>query len=152
MDETDLKILNKLVQKPGISLKEIAVEIGLTPPAVTHRIKRMKEDGIIKGFVPTVNLKKLGFNLAVLTNIKIKYRGVKGAASWLAKDDNVCGVYYVTGAYDFLVLSRFKNTKEFSDWIERINQPENKPTFIDRMNTSVVFEKIKEDLAPNKFR
>ena len=150
MDGTDLKILNLLISKPRVNRKEIAKKLGLTPPAITHRIRKMRESGIIKGFLPVANFEKLGFDVTMFSNIKVKYDKVKEATARFVKDRNVCAVYYIAGEYDLLVITKFKNTQEFSEWLARVNNPKANADFIERMNSSIVFGVMKEGFTPNK--
>ena len=47
MDRTDYKILNLLQQDSRITLRSIGEQVGLTPPAVSERIRKMEEDGVM---------------------------------------------------------------------------------------------------------
>ena len=47
MDSTDKKILNILQGNARISMKELGTLVGLTSPAVTERVRRLEEEGII---------------------------------------------------------------------------------------------------------
>lgn len=50
MDGTDKKILNILQGNARISMKELGNMVGLTSPAVTERVRRLEEEGIIEGY------------------------------------------------------------------------------------------------------
>ena len=49
MDQTDIRILNILQGNARISMTELGNRVGLTSPAVTERVKRLEEKGIIEG-------------------------------------------------------------------------------------------------------
>lgn len=51
----DLKIIQKLVCKPTITLKEVANQLGLSLALVHKRVKRLEDEGIIRGIKPTFN-------------------------------------------------------------------------------------------------
>ena len=55
MDRTDYKILNLLQQDSRITLRSIGEQVGLTPPAVSERIRKMEEDGVIRSFRVSVD-------------------------------------------------------------------------------------------------
>ena len=61
MDAIDKKILSLLGQNARIPLKKIAEQVFLSPPAVSARIERMENSGIIAGYRVTVAQEKLGY-------------------------------------------------------------------------------------------
>ena len=55
MDEIEKKILLYLFRDPFLSQRNIAKELGLTPPSLTYRIRKLQEDGVFKGYTVLVN-------------------------------------------------------------------------------------------------
>ncbi len=53
LDETDLEILELLTEDARRPYKEIAEQVGLTPPAVSDRTSRLEDQGIIQGLRST---------------------------------------------------------------------------------------------------
>ena len=49
MDRTDYQILNILQKDCRTTLKHIGDQVGLTAPAVSERVRRMEEKGVIRG-------------------------------------------------------------------------------------------------------
>jgi DNA-binding Lrp family transcriptional regulator len=49
MDETDRKLLNLILANPRIHVQELAKEVGISRQAVYHRMRILKEIGVIKG-------------------------------------------------------------------------------------------------------
>lgn len=148
-DEKDLKLLSMMVSKPSISQREIAEELGLTPPAVHNRILRLKEKGILLGTMPKIALDKLGYDLTVLVNIRIKNGKLTEASEALSKDPKVCICYRVTGNYDLVVMAKFHDTKDLDEWTRKLYK---NTDFIDRTSTSLVITKDKESLAPSEIK
>jgi DNA-binding Lrp family transcriptional regulator len=48
MDETDVKILGKLLLDARLSYRRVANEIGVSPPTVLARVKKLQNDSVIK--------------------------------------------------------------------------------------------------------
>ena len=63
MDRTDYQILNLLQRDSRTTLKCIGDQVGLTAPAVSERIRRMEEKGVIKSFSINVDRTLLDSNL-----------------------------------------------------------------------------------------
>lgn len=147
LDEKDKKILNIMVQNPDTSQKQISEELGITPPAVYGRIQRMKEQGIFLGSAPIINLKKIGYDLTTIINIKVKNGKTKEALAKWAQDPNVCSAYDITGEYDLLFITKFHNTEELDQWNKKILKD---TEHIERVNTSLAFSVQKEATNPNR--
>ena len=143
----DNQILTLLVNNPGISQKEIAKNLGVSPPAINNRIQRMRKKGIIKGFVPLIDLGKLGFELTAIVKIRVKGAKFREAAEFLVKEKHVCSVYMITGEHDVLAVAKFKHMSEMDQWTQDILK---KTDVIERTSTSVVFDPFKESTVPNE--
>ena len=50
MDDLDRKILSLLAKNARMPVKEIAEQVSLTSPAVSSRIHRLEQEGIIGGY------------------------------------------------------------------------------------------------------
>ena len=48
MDETDVKLLSKLLSDARFSYRRIADEIGVSAPTVLVRVKKLEKDRVIK--------------------------------------------------------------------------------------------------------
>lgn len=60
MDQVDKNILMILQENARISMTELGKLVGLTQPAVTERVRRMEERGIIKDYRMVVAREKIG--------------------------------------------------------------------------------------------
>ena len=70
MDELDSKIIQLMMRNARMPVKEIAKQVNLTSPAVSSRIHRMEQEGIIGGY--TVRLHHPGENNRVQALISIQ--------------------------------------------------------------------------------
>ncbi|MFW5799887.1 MAG: Lrp/AsnC family transcriptional regulator, partial [Spirochaetota bacterium] len=50
MDYTDYKIISYLQKDGRISMKDLAKDISLSPPATAERVRRLEENGTIKQY------------------------------------------------------------------------------------------------------
>jgi len=60
MDQIDQSILYHLQHQARISMTELGKCVGLSQPAVTERVKRMEEKGIIEQYRTVVSPEKIG--------------------------------------------------------------------------------------------
>jgi len=70
LDATDVRILDALVVDARISIADLARSVGLSPPSVSERIKRLEEVGVIEGYTLTINPKALGLPIAAWLRIR----------------------------------------------------------------------------------
>ena len=97
LNETDLKILKALLEDARFSSRQIAKNVGVSVGTVLSRIKRMEEEGLIKGYSVLLDHEKLGFQLTVVTEITVSKGRLVETENEIAKMSNVCSVYDVTG-------------------------------------------------------
>jgi DNA-binding Lrp family transcriptional regulator len=139
MDETDVKILGKLLSDARLSYRRIADEIGVSPPTVLARVKKLEKDSVIKFYSAILDHEKLGYDLTAI----IEVTSVKGkiVEKHIAKFPNVCAVYDITGLTDMIVIAKFKNRTQLSNFVKKdLALP-----YVDRTNTHVVLITVKED-------
>lgn len=72
MDRIDRRILESLQQHPDISTSELAEKVGLSHTPCWRRLKRLEGDGVIKGRAVLLDARKLGLNVNVFADIRLK--------------------------------------------------------------------------------
>lgn len=146
IDETDRQIIALMAKGGGITQKQIAKKAGLTAPAISSRIQKLRAGGVLLGFSPIISMDKLGYDITVLVNARIRNGKLVEAGEKYSKEPGVCSTYTVTGEYDMVLVAKFHNTKELEGWNQKMTQD---TEFIERINTSLVFTTQKEGTNPN---
>ncbi len=70
LDKVDEAILEALIANARISATALARLVGLSPPSVAERIKRMEEAGVIRGYTLALDPAALGLPLAAWIRIR----------------------------------------------------------------------------------
>ena len=70
LDAADVRILDALVDDARTSIADLARSVGLSPPSVSERIRRLEEAGVIEGYTLTINPKALGLPIAAWLRIR----------------------------------------------------------------------------------
>jgi DNA-binding Lrp family transcriptional regulator len=141
LDHTDVEILKAVVSDARLSGRQIAQKVGVSTATAISKTRAMEQKGIIKGYTATLDQEKLGYELTVITEITVSKGKLIEIEKEIAKVPNVCAVYDVTGLVDAMVVAKFKNRKELSDFTKTtLSMP-----FVERTNTHVVLTTIKED-------
>jgi DNA-binding Lrp family transcriptional regulator len=141
LNETDVKILQGLLEDARFSSRQIAKKVGVSVGTVLSRIKKMERDGIIKSYSAVLNHEKLGYELTVVTEITVSKGRLVETEKEIAKIPNVCSVYDVTGLTDAVIIAKFKGREELGQFTKRLLAL----PYIERTNTHVVLTTVKED-------
>lgn len=141
LNETDVKILQGLLEDARFSSRQIAKKVGVSVGTVLARIKKMEREGIIKNYSALLDHEKLGYQLTVVTEITVSKGRLVETEKEIAKIPNVCSVYDVTGLTDAVIIAKFKGREELGQFTKRLLAL----PYIERTNTHVVLSTVKED-------
>jgi DNA-binding Lrp family transcriptional regulator len=141
LNETDMKILQVLLEDARFSSRQVAKKVGVSVGTVLSRIKRMEENGLIKGYSVIMNHERLGYELTVVMEVTVSKGRLIEMENEIAKIPNVCTVYDVTGLTDAFIIAKFKTREELGKFTKRLLAL----PYIERTNTHVVLTTVKED-------
>jgi DNA-binding Lrp family transcriptional regulator len=126
-----------------MSYRKIADEIGVSPPTVLSRVQKLERDKIIKSYSIVLNHEKLGYDLTSIIEVTAVKGKITEVEKHISKFSNVCAVYDITGLTDMIIVAKFKNRAELSNFVKKdLSLP-----YIDRTNTHVVLITVKEDFG-----
>jgi DNA-binding Lrp family transcriptional regulator len=117
LDETDLEILQLLLSDARRPYSEIAEVVGLSAPAVSERVDRLQEVGIINRFTLDVDHSQLREGIPVLLTLELAPGGPDAApvAETLLNADAVEHVF-TTAEADLVVYARIPDT-DVAGWL-----------------------------------
>ncbi len=141
LDETDGKILRECMEDSRQSYREIARKIGVSPGTVVSRIRDMEKKGIIEKYTAKLNYEKLGYDLTVITEVTVSNGMIVEVGHEITKFKEACAIYNVTGDADVMVLAKFRNRDELSNFTKRVLKLPN----VERTKTHLVLITLKED-------
>ena len=141
MDETDVKIIKKLLSHARLSYRTIAEEINVSPPTVLSRVEKLEKDNVIKFYSAILDHEKIGYDLTSIIEVTAVKGKITDVEKHVSKFPNVCAVYDITGLTDMIIVAKFKNRKELSNFVKKdLSLP-----YIERTNTHIVLITVKED-------
>ena len=103
MDEVVQQILRLLAQTARMPVKEIAREVALTSPAVSSRIHKLEQDGIISGYTVKINPPDSQTRINALISISIPPAERTDYMETLKNTPQVTQCFHVTGSYSYIV-------------------------------------------------
>lgn len=141
LNETDKKILENLLADARLSSRQIAKNVGVSVGTVLSRVKKMEEDGLIKGYSAILDHEKLGYELTVVTEITVSKGKLVEMENEVAKLPGVCCVYDVTGLTDAIIIAKFKSREDLGKFTKNLlSLP-----YVERTNTHVVLTTVREN-------
>lgn len=103
MDELDSKIIRLMMQNARMPVKEIAQHVNLTSPAVSSRIHRLEQEGIIGGYTVQLHHPDEQTRVQALISIAAGTDAREDFLTLVQDDPQVLQCYRVTGSYNFIV-------------------------------------------------
>ncbi|OWV94764.1 Lrp/AsnC family transcriptional regulator [Rhizobium sp. R693] len=143
LDHFDRDILQLVQRNCQLTAESIADDVGLSTSAVQRRLKRLREEGIIKAEVAIVERKTTGTPMVFIVGMEIErdnYDALAKFRLWAEKQDHIQQVYYVTGAVDLIAIVTARDVEHYDD-IAALIMAENPQ--IRRMHTNVVLRDVK---------
>ena len=117
MDDIDLKLIELLQENARYSLKHLAKEVFLSTPAVSARILKLEDDGIITGYSAQLDPLKLGYNIKAFINLEMSPKQKLEFYPFIAACPNVLECNCVTGKYSMLIKVAYHTTLELDSFI-----------------------------------
>jgi len=147
LDTTDKKILTLLQENGRITNARLAQQIGLSPPAVLERVRRLESSGIIKKYVAILDREQAGFGVQTIVMVCLSHHQISSLQSVkerLTRMDEVLECHQLTGEVDFLLKVAVKDMAGYTDFVN--NKLSGIPG-IQNVKTSFILETLKYNTA-----
>lgn len=122
MDATDHRIIDILQQDGRISMKDLGKIVGLTSPAVSERVKRLEESGIIEGYKAIVNPDALGRVIKAFIHISLPSNKYEEFINVARQDPRIVECHHVTGDDCSLLKVIVRDMYELENVIDTIKK------------------------------
>ncbi|HEX8149888.1 MAG TPA: Lrp/AsnC family transcriptional regulator [Pyrinomonadaceae bacterium] len=103
VDALNLKILRELQQEPRLTMAELGRRVGLSSPAVTERVRRLEEGGVIRGYRLDLDPSALGLPVTAYVRIRPNPGQVPKIAELARGIAEVAECHRVTGEDCFIL-------------------------------------------------
>jgi Lrp/AsnC family leucine-responsive transcriptional regulator len=123
IDEVDVKILNIMQKNGRVQRNKIAEKVDLTIPAVSDRIKKLEQNGFIKGYHAEINYQKLGKDITAFVHIFYSHSNDYKYRNFLDKinsEDDITECYSITGDSSHIVKIYTESTESLELLLNRI--------------------------------
>lgn len=103
LDSTGWKILRMLQDNARLSFAEVGRQVGLSLPAVSERVRRMEDVGIIRGYRADVDPAKIGLPLTVFIRLTTSPHHYPKVRSLVQERSGILECHHVTGSDSFIL-------------------------------------------------
>ncbi|QND53269.1 Lrp/AsnC family transcriptional regulator [Phyllobacterium sp. 628] len=120
LDVIDRKILGVLVDDATVSYAELGDRVGLSPPAVHERVKRLRRSGCIRDTVALVDPKAVGKPLLAFVHVDTKGWGKTPELMAISELPEVEEIHSVAGDSCMLLKVRTEDTRALEGLLSRL--------------------------------
>ncbi|MEM7117008.1 MAG: Lrp/AsnC family transcriptional regulator [Chloroflexota bacterium] len=97
IDETDKQLLFALQRNARLSFAELGRIVGLTATAVSERVRKLEDAGVIQGYHTAVSLPHLGYPITVFIRLRINQFADETAVTQTLQIPEVIASHSLTG-------------------------------------------------------
>lgn len=145
IDNVNRQILNILQEQGSITNSELAAKVGMAPPTVLERVKKLERLGVIKKYVALVDEQKIGRGIIAFVSISVadhSSQAIKNFNKEIHNLNQVLECYHITGEKDYLLKVIVKDIPAYEAFaLDKLAALPN----IGKISTMFVLSAIKQD-------
>lgn len=123
MDAIDKKILRRLQDNARVTISVLSQEISLSMPAISERLKKLENAGVIKQYTAILNPALVDKHLMALIFLSFDNPSNGDSfRSYIEGEGDVKECFYITGDYDYALKIITKSTKTLEKLLTRIKE------------------------------
>lgn len=143
LDRIDRKILTILQKNARITNKELASQLGLSPPPTLERVKKLESTGYITGYAALLDPEKIDLGTVMMVSVSLHHHSQDVIDDFYRAVDSleeVLECYHVTGDDDFMLKVVCKDINEYERFVrEKLS----KLNSLGKIKSSVVLSTLK---------
>ncbi len=120
IDTLNWKILRCLQSNARQSNVEIGRQVGISSPAVSERIKKMEDLGIIESYNTFISSLEAGYQLKAIITLRAFMGMLKPFLEKVKTYDEVINCYRITGNENIVMEVVLKNQKHLESFIDEL--------------------------------
>ena len=120
LDALDARILAALAKDARTSVAELARLVGLSPPSVAERVRRLEEAGVIEGYTVSIDPAALGLMVAAWLRVRPIPVELSAVAETLRSLPEIVECDRVTGEDCFVARAHVRSIQDLERMIDQI--------------------------------
>ncbi|HYX87440.1 MAG TPA: Lrp/AsnC family transcriptional regulator [Gaiellales bacterium] len=119
LDATNRRLLRELEQDARISIAELGRRVNLSAPAVSERLQRLEEAGVITGYRAELDPRTLGYPIAAVVRIRPASRQLHRIPEIARTTPEVVECHRITGEDCYLMKVHLRAMDELEPILDR---------------------------------
>lgn len=119
LDAINLRLLDELRRDPRLTMAELGRRVGMSSPAVTERVRRLEDAGVITGYRLEVNPAALGLALTAYVRIRPDPGQLPRVAEVARAIPEVVECHRITGEDCFILKVHFPAMDQLDRVLDR---------------------------------
>ncbi|MBD1548002.1 Lrp/AsnC family transcriptional regulator [Roseibium aggregatum] len=147
LDPSDIRVLKALQRDASLSIAEIAKEAGMSQTPCWRRIKKLKEQGIIRQITAIIDRESVGLGFVAYSFVKLAVPSRENMETFDRLVHNwpeVVTCERITGAVDYLIKVITDDIKTYDNFL-RLKLLDN--TLVSDVQSRIVVSTVKETVA-----
>jgi Lrp/AsnC family leucine-responsive transcriptional regulator len=120
LDAKDMAILEALQEDGRVPLSELGRRIGLSQPAMSERVKRLEERGVITGYGARISAEALGLRMTAIIRLKTAHEHISNCLKTFAALPYITEVHRVTGDDCFVLKAIVPEPQDLATIVDAI--------------------------------
>ncbi len=144
-DSIDLAILAQLQSDSKITNATLSQLVGISPPSTLERVKKLENEGIIKGYVALLDPASLDKSICAIVHVTLREHGEAQLTKFkdaVREFNEVQAAWHTAGEEDFILKVFVTDMNEYEQFVvHRLSAVPN----IGRVRTSFCLSAVKEN-------
>lgn len=136
-DHYDHRILIELQNDARLSMAELGRRVHLSQPAVTERVRKMEEKGVITGYHAKLDCEALGYQIQAIVRIVGQSPNFNTIVQLIEETPEVLSAYNVTGEDSWVMEIAVANVRHLDEVVSKFSD-------VAETSTSIVLRTIKD--------
>ncbi|MET9002394.1 Lrp/AsnC family transcriptional regulator [Amycolatopsis sp. NPDC004169] len=122
LDDVDWRLLELLQSDGRLSFSELGRRVSLSGSAVTERVRRLEERGVITGYAARVDTTKLGLPIEALVRARVRSLDTPRFRTAVLPLAQVVAADHVTGEECWVLRVLCRDTAELEELLEKVQR------------------------------
>jgi len=149
LDRIDSRIVAELAKDGRLSNKELAAKIDLAPSSCLERVRRLRAEGVIRGFHAEISPEALGIGIQALVSIRLHLHSAdlaRGFLEYMEGLPEVIWAAHLAGENDYLLQIAVADVSHLRDFtLDRLTAREE----VQHVETALIFEQLRRWRLPD---
>ncbi len=143
----DKQLLTELQRDGTLTMLELGEKVGLSHTPCWRRVKRLEEDGYVRGYVALLDPERIDCSVNVFVNVTLRLHQENAMLRFeeaVREIPEIVECYVVSGATDYLLRIVVKDVAAYEDIVKHtlVNLPE-----VGNLNSTIALRQVKYTTA-----